>query len=87
MTKKCGNAGRVLEEELRSFGFSKLLCTFVRLITYFGNFVFGFLSLRLRNFFVGCFPFARQDGQDEIKNKQTITLSPKTTKNDVAKMG
>ena len=37
------------------------------LITCSGNFVFGFSSLRLRD-------FERQDGQDKMKYKQTITL-------------
>ena len=36
-----------------------------------------------------CFPFSRQDGQDEMKNKQTILVTslPKTTKNEDTKMG
>ena len=43
-----------------------------RLITYFDNFNFGFASLRLVAWFsVQCFLFARQDGQDKMKTKQT----------------
>ena len=44
------------------------LHAFARLITYFGNFVFGFLSLWLWDFLYDVFPL-----QDDIKNKQTIT--------------
>ena len=44
-----------------------------RLITYFGNLGFGFFVTLVAWFSVQCFPFARQDGQDEMKNKQTIT--------------
>ena len=40
---------------------------------YFGNFVFGFFINLVEWFSERCFPFARQDGQDEMKNKQTIT--------------
>ena len=42
-----------------------------RLITYFGNFVFGFFVTLVVWFSVRCFLFARQDRQDEMKNKQT----------------
>ena len=43
-----------------------------RLISYFTNIVFGFFVTLVAWFSVRCFPFARQDGQDKMKNKQTI---------------
>ena len=50
------------------------IATFHLLIAYFGNFVFGFCHLdRLCDFLYDLFLFARQDRQDEMKNKQTIT--------------
>ena len=42
------------------FHMKRFVALYARLITYFGNFVFGFS--------VQYFPFARQDGQDEMKN-------------------
>ena len=45
------------------------------LIKYFGNFVFGFSSLRLRDFSVRCFLFVRQDEEDEMKNKRKILVT------------
>ena len=47
--------------------------TIARLITYFDNFVYSFFVTLVAWFSVKCFPFARQDRQDEMKNKQTIT--------------
>ena len=65
--------------------------TFARLITYFGNFVFGFLSHRLRDFPYDVFRL--QDKTDKTKWKINkllrnilVTSSPKTTKNEVTKM-
>ena len=57
-------------------GSSHILVTSLLVFHYLGCMIFCMM-----------FSFARQDGQDEIKNKQTITLSPKTTKNEVTKMG
>ena len=42
------------------------------LITYFGNIIFGFFFTLVAWFSVQCFPFAREDRKDEMKNKQTI---------------
>ena len=53
--------------------FSQYLNFNGQLITYFGNFVYGFFVTLVAWFFVRCFPFARQDRQDEMKKKQTIT--------------
>ena len=45
----------------------------IALITYFGNLIFGFFVTLVACFSVRCFPFARQDRQEEMKNKQTST--------------
>ena len=67
----------------------KNLVVYAWLITYFGNFVFGFFINLVAWFSVRCFPFARQDGQDEMKNKQTIMEYFRNflDKNKVTKMG
>ena len=62
-----------------------------RLITYFGNFVFCFLSLRLRDFPYNVFHLQGKMGKTKWKiNKLLcnilVTSSPKTTKNEVTKM-
>ena len=62
-----------------------------RLITYFGNFVFGFSSLRLRDFPYDVFCLQGKTGKTKWKiNKLLcnilVTSSPKTTKNKVTKM-
>ena len=46
--------------------------TSARLITYFGNFAFSNLFTLVAWFSVRRFSLARQDGQEEMKNKQTI---------------
>ena len=63
-----------------------------RLITYFGNFVFGFSSLRLRDFLYDVFRLQGKMGKTKWKiNKLLrnilVTSSPKTTNNEVTKMG
>ena len=50
-----------------------VFATNAQLITYFGNFVFGFSSLRLRDFLYDFFRLQGKTVQDEMKNKQTIT--------------
>ena len=42
-----------------------------QLITYFGKFVSGFLSLRLRDFLYYVFRLQGKTGKTKIKNKQT----------------
>ena len=65
---------------------------FARLITYFCNFVFSFLSLRLRDFPYYVFRLRGKTGKTKWKiNKLLcsllVTSMPKITKNKVTKMG
>ena len=62
----------LLSLDMMSSWYLENLANYARLITYFGNFGFGFSSLRLCNLYTGI-PFGRQDGQDKMKNKQNIT--------------
>jgi len=62
------------------------------LITYFGNFFFGFSSLRLHDFLDDIFRLQCKMGNTKRKiNKllrnTLVTLSPEKTKNEVTKMG
>ena len=66
--------------------------TFAWLITYFGNFIFGFLSLRLHDYLYDVFRLQGKMGKTKRKiNKLLhnilVTLTPKTIKNEVTKMG
>ena len=68
------------------------MSTFARLITYFDNFVYGFLSLWLRDFLYDVFRLQGKMGKTKWKiNKLLrnilVTSLPKTTKNEVTKMG
>ena len=65
---------------------------FLRLITYFGNFVFGFLSLRLCDFLYNVFHLQGKMGKtkwniNKLLHNILVTSSPKTTKNKVTNMG
>ena len=63
---------------------------YTRLNTYFGNFIFGFSSLRLRDFLYYVFRLQGKMGKTKRKiNKLLcnilVTSSPKTTKNELPK--
>ena len=65
---------------------------YTRLNTYFGNFIFGFSSLSLYDFLYNVFYLQGKMGKTKWKiNKLLsnilVTSLPKTTKNEVTKMG
>ena len=60
-------AASFMESYLNLFG------TYALLITYFGNFIFGFSSLRLRDILYSVFHLQGKMGKTIWKNKQTIT--------------
>ena len=90
---------------ISDFKFSRTICqkglffqirqrtvAIAQLITYFGNFVFGFLSLGLRDFLYDVFCLQGKMGKTKWKinkllHNTLVTSSPKTTKNEVTKMG
>ena len=62
------------------------------LIKYFGNFVFGFSSLRLHDFLSDVFHLQGKMGKmkciiNKLLRNILVTLFPKTTKNEVTKLG
>ena len=68
------------------------IVTYARLITYFGNFVFGFSSCRLRDFLYNIFRLQGKMGMTKWKINRLlcntlVTSSPKTTRNEITKMG
>ena len=68
------------------------LVTNARLITYFGNFIFVFLSIRLCDFLYNVFRLQGRMGKtkwkiDKLLRNILVTSSPKTTKNEVTKVG
>ena len=66
--------------------------TYAWLITYFGNLFFGFSSLRFPDFLHNVFHLQGKMGKTKLKIKKLlcnilINSLPKTTKNEVTKMG
>ena len=64
----------------------------IHIFTNFGNFIYGFSSLRLWNFLNNVFRLQGETGKTKWKiNKLLrnilVISSPKTTKNEVTKMG
>ena len=64
---------RFLREQLIRFNQGPVSDIIAQLITYFGNFVFGFFVTLVAWFSLQYFLFARQDRQDKMKIQQTIT--------------
>jgi len=57
-------------------------------ITYFGNFFFGFSSLRLHDIFrLQCKMGNTKRKINKLLRNTLVTSSPETTKNEVTKMG
>ena len=71
--------------------FNEFSLTCAQLITYFGNCVFGFSLLRLRDFLYDVFHLQGKKAKTKwkinklLRNTLVISSSPKTTKNEVTR--